>query len=573
MRAELSGNNISWNWKRKEEIMKQLMKLMMVLILVCLAACAKQPEDQKEAETRTDDIYIIYTSDVHCGVSDNLGFAKLKALVNDTKSEHEYVALADCGDYLQGGTYGTVSRGSIIAELMADMEYDVITLGNHEFDYGTERLGELMHVLPQITVCNVNYTGKKENIFKDTPAYFMKDFGGTKVAFIGILTPSVLVSSTPSYFMEDGEFVFDFYNSDDGIRLAEQVQKTVDEARCKGARYVIALSHLGSTIEDSPNDSVSLIHHTRGIDAVLDGHSHSVIIGDRYPNADGEDVILSSVGTKMANVGELIIGTDGTMDTLLVSEYDREDEQISEKIKKADEELTELLSEKITETAFDLPITDEEGLRLVRNRETTAGDFAADAIRYVMETDAAMVGGGGVRKPIKTGDVTYGNLLDVFPFSNAVASVKCTGQQILDALEFGAKETQSITSFDGNPVGEFGGFMQVSGLKYTIDTSIESGVIVDENGMMTGIEGKRRVSDVMILKGGEYVPLDPAAEYTVASLDYALFNGGDGHTAFKDCERIVESGPMDVQSLIEYCRHLGTIPDSYRNTEGRITVK
>jgi 2',3'-cyclic-nucleotide 2'-phosphodiesterase (5'-nucleotidase family) len=239
------------------------------------------------------------------------------------------------------------------------------------------------------------------------------------------------------------------------------------------------------------------------------------------------------------------------------------------------------LQEVVASSTADLVINDpvarmKDGspVRIIRNAETNLGDLCADAyLNQAVDADIAFVAGGGIRASIEKGNVTLHEILRTLPFNDYLTVIRVTGQQILDALEFGAKETQSITSFDGNPVGEFGGFMQVSGLKYTIDTSIESGVIVDENGMMTGIEGKRRVSDVMILKGGEYVPLDPAAEYTVASLDYALFNGGDGHTAFKDCERIVESGPMDVQSLIEYCRHLGTIPDSYRNTEERITVK
>ena len=124
-----------------------------------------------------------------------------------------------------------------------------------------------------------------------------------------------------------------------------------------------------------------MIHNTRGIDAVLDGHSHSVIIGDRYPNADGEDVILSSVGTKMANAGELIIGKDGTIETLLVSEYDHEDETVRAAIDQADKELEEILSYKVGTIDFDLTIADENGIRIVRTRETNAGDFAADAIR------------------------------------------------------------------------------------------------------------------------------------------------------------------------------------------------
>ena len=545
---------------------------MIVFLLVILSACSTNEQSSKPE--RQDDIYIFYTSDVHCGVDDNLGFAKLKALINDTKKEHANIGLVDLGDYLQGGTIGSLTQGSFVIDLMNAMDYDAVTLGNHEFDYGTERLGELMKQANfGFTVCNITYSGEKENILTDVKPYIMKEYEGTKVAFVGVSTPETPQSSTPTYFMENNEFVYDFCYSADGKKLAEQVQKTVDEARNEGADYVILLAHLGSAQENQPNDSISLIHNTRGIDAVLDGHSHSVIIGDRYPNADGEDVILSSVGTKMANAGELIISKDGTLDTLLVSEYDHEDETLRAAIDKVNADLNEILSQPIGTIDFDLTIADENGIRIVRTRETNAGNFAADAIRHLMKTDVAFANGGGVRHAVSAGTVTYGNLLDVFPFSNSLGACKGTGQQILDLLEFGSKETQAITSLDDNAVGEFGGFLQVSGLKYTIDTSVESGVVLDENNMLVGIEGDRRVRDVMILEDGEYVPIDPEKEYTIASSSYILFDSGDGNTVFKDSERIVEYGPVDIEALIQYFNDLGTIPDSYKAPEGRITVK
>lgn len=552
--------------------MKKVLQLVMVFLLVILSACSTN--EQSSEPERQDDIYIFYTSDVHCGVDDNLGFAKLKALINDTKKEHANVSLVDLGDYLQGGTIGSLSQGGMIIDLMNAMDYDAVTFGNHEFDYGTERLGELMKKANfEFTVCNITYSGEKENILTDVKPYIMKEYEGTKVAFVGVSTPETPQSSTPTYFMENNEFVYDFCYSADGKKLAEQVQKTVDEARNEGADYVILLAHLGSAQENQPNDSISLIHNTRGIDAVLDGHSHSVIIGDRYPNADGEDVILSSVGTKMANAGELIIGKDGTLDTLLVSEYDHEDETLRAAIDKVNADLNEILSQPIGTIDFDLTIADENGIRIVRTRETNAGNFAADAIRHLMKTDVAFANGGGVRHAVSAGTVTYGNLLDVFPFSNSLGACKGTGQQILDLLEFGSKETQAITSLDDNAVGEFGGFLQVSGLKYTIDTSVESGVVLDENNMLVRIEGERRVKDVMILENGEYVPIDPEKEYTIASSSYILFDSGDGNTVLKDSERIVEYGPVDIEALIQYFNDLRTIPDSYKAPEGRITVK
>ena len=564
--------------------MKKLTVLVSVMMFI-LCGCARQKKEETPAETAApeasavpeaerEDIYIFYTSDVHCGVEENMGLPALKALVEDTKAEHEYVSLVDLGDYIQGGTLGSLSHGEIIIDLMNAMDYDLVTFGNHEFDYTIPTLSRLIDQAEfKMLASNVKYTGKGKNAFADVPEYAVIDYGPVRVGFLGILTPETTISSTPSYFMEDGEFVYDFYSGNEGKELAERVQSLVDELRGQGCDYVVALSHLGSIPELAPYDSVNLIRNTSGIDVVLDGHSHSVIIGDVYQNKNGEDVILSSVGTMMENAGELIIGKDGTIETMLVSEYSREDEGMKEAIAEANAALEGILSEKVGELPFTLTISDENGIRQVRCRETNCGNFSADAVRELMGTDVAVLNGGGVRHTIEAGEVTYNDLLNVMPFQSVLASAKCTGQQIIDVLEYCSAKVQSASVLDGNPLGEFGGFLQVSNLKYTIDTSVEPSIILDENNMFAGIEGNRRVSDVMIKKDGEYVPIDPEGEYTIASTRYVLFEKGDGNAVLADCEPIVENSLTDVEALAYYFSFLDEIPENYRDTEGRITVK
>ncbi|MBQ6655422.1 MAG: 5'-nucleotidase C-terminal domain-containing protein [Erysipelotrichaceae bacterium] len=548
--------------------MKRIISTLVLLLCVLLAASGCKSLKPRE------DIYIFFTSDVHCGVNENFNYAKLKALVDDTKAEHQYVSLVDLGDYIQGGTYGTLSQGSIIIELMNELNYDVVTYGNHEFDYGMDRLRELQAMMKFKTVLsNARYSGKGESVFKDVPEYVLIDYGPVTVAYLGILTPSTITSSTPGFFKEDGEFVYDFYGGDNGNELFTKVQSVVDEVRKKGADYVVALAHMGSVTENQPYDSISLISHTSGIDVVLDGHSHSEISGVRYPNSKAEDVLMISAGTKMQNVGELIIGKDGTIESLLVSEYEREDETSKAAIEKADAEMAGILSQKVGELPFALTIADENGKRLVRTRETNLADFVCDATRALMDTDIALYNGGGIRKTIEAGEVTYGDLLNVMPFTNVLSSIRCTGQQILDVLELGSRNTQPVTLFEDNPVGENGGFVQVSGLKYTINTSVQSAVQLDDNGLFTGVGDKRRVSDVYVLKDGNWVELDPEAYYTVSSNRYFLLEGGDGNTVFDGCEVLIDQGPVDLQSLIEYMNSLETIPESYRQPQGRITVK
>lgn len=557
--------------------------LTILIPVLLLAGCAESsapavpsasPVPSAAAEEQTDDIYIFYTSDVHCGVDEDFSFPELKELVDDTKAEHPYTALVDLGDYSSGGTLGAISSGEIIIDLMNSMGYDAVTFGNHEFDFTIPQLARLIDMAEfPLTACNIRYTGSGENIFADVPEYIIKEYGPVKVGFFGVLTPGTITSSTPANFMENGEFVYNFYDGDDGKELAQKVQSTVDQMREEGADYVIALTHLGSLSVMEPYDSITLIRNTSGIDAVLDGHSHSVIIGDLYPNKDGEDVLLSSVGTRMENAGQLIIGKDGTLTSLLISDYDEEDEEVRKALDEAQEKLDAILSEKVGEVPYTLSVKDENGLRIVRNRETAIGNLCTDAVREFMGTDAAVLNGGGIRADIEAGDVTMGDLLNVMAFQNALSSCYCTGQQIIDLLEYTSQKTQGLSSFDGNPVGEFGGFMQVSGLKYTIDTSIDTPVLLDDNNMFAGFEGERRVSDVQILKDGEYVPVDPQEVYTLATVDYVMFGGGDGNTVLAGCEPIVEAGPVDLQALIEYFRNHETIPDSYRQTEGRITVK
>ncbi len=547
--------------------MKKSIGVILILMLI-LTGCQNRT-------VQKDDIYIFFTSDVHCDVEENLTLASLKALVDDTKAEHEYVSLVDLGDYLQGGTLGSLSQGKLIVELMNATGYDIATFGNHEFDYGLDVLSSRMDETDfDLIASNVKYSGSTKNIFEDIPEYIIADYDGTKVAFLGVLTPESRVSSTPKFFMEDGTFVYDFYSGNNGQDLYDKIQSLVDQVRKEGADYVVVLSHLGSLEILAPYDSISLISHTEGIDVVLDGHSHSVIVEDRYPNKNGEDVVLSSVGTKLMETGELILGKDGSISVLHVEEYGRQDEEMLKEVEKANKTINGILSQYVCDLDHDMLIKDEEGIRMTRSRETTVGDFFADAIRYVMEGNVALMNGGGVRSDILAGEVMYSDLFNVAPFQNSLALVKATGQQILDALEFGARFTERIYKLDGNAVGESGGFLQVSGMKYTVDTSVESPVLLDESDMLTGFaEGQRRVKDVLILQDGEYVPIDPEKTYLVAGINYVLLNSGDGNTAFKGSEAVIENGITDVEALRSYLDSIGGFGDLYRNTEGRITIE
>ena len=253
---------------------------------------------------------------------------------------------------------------------------------------------------------------------------------------------------------------------------------------------------------------------------------------------------MTSTGTKLSAIGKLTIAEDGALSSELVYDYEGSDPEVEAFIAGIQAEFEETLNQVVAKTDVALVINEpstldkEEKIRLVRNAETNLGDLCADAYRYVSGADVALVNGGGIRTDILAGDITYDDIISVHPFGNELCMVEATGQQILDALEMGARVTPE----------ENGGFLQVSGLTYEIHTDMESTVKLDENGMFQGMLGDYRVQNVMI--GDE--PLDPDKTYTVASHNYMLKNAGDGINMFTECELLLEDIMLDNQVLITY---------------------
>ena len=530
--------------------------LALLLVLIMLLASGFAPASagavRMEAEAGAEqngDIVILYTSDVHCGMDQGFGYAGL-CRVREAMEEKGYTTLlVDDGDAIQGEPVGTMTRGQAIIEIMNTAGYDVAIPGNHEFDYGMDRFLELTK-LAQFPYISCNFNKEGELVFEP---YVIKEAAGKKIAFVGVTTPKTLVSSTPKYFMNDeGEFVYGFFQDTTGEGVYNAVQTAVDSARDAGADYVVVLGHMGNEAECAPWTYADVISHTTGIDAFLDGHSHDteqVIMKD----ADGQDVIRSACGTKLANIGYLKITADGQFTAgvypwaadVSAAELFGIENAAAKQVSAASEELAAELDTVVAATAVELTINDPEAvddngnpIRMVRRAETNLGDLCADAYRDQSGADIAFVNGGGVRVTIKQGDITKGDILKVHPFGNSLTVIEVTGQQILDALEWGAR----------NVPGENGGFLQVSGLTYEIHSYIASGCKNDENGLFTGVKGKYRVQNVMV--GGE--KLDLKKTYTLASHDYMLLNHGDGYNMFNGCTVLQESVKLDNQVLLDY---------------------
>ncbi len=551
--------------------MKKFRRLALSALILVFGATLLFAEGAREALENQKDIVILYTNDVHCGIDENIGYAGLAAYKEKMEEEGNSVILVDAGDAIQGDVIGTVSRGSYLVDIMNEVGYDYAVFGNHEFDYGMERLKDLIDKADaQYLNATITYFGKGEDALKQSVPYVIERFGFIDIAFIGISTPETLTKSTPKYFMEDGKFVYGF---DEGDEIYGEVQHYIDIVRSKGADIVILISHLGIEEDSEPNRSYDLIANISGADAVIDAHSHSVIECEKVKDKTGKDVILTQTGTKLETFGKMTIKADGSIKTELIRESEK-DPEITEFIESLKAEYEKELNRKVAESAVELSITDENGIRTVRNQETAIGDLCADAYRYNSGADIAFVNGGGIRASIHKGDITTANIISVHPYGNMLCMCYATGQEILDALELGSMNTKFEKAADGKALGESGGFLQVSGLKYTIDTSIPTSVVKNRDGLFVEVAGERRVKDVYVEKDGEWIPLDPEKTYTLACHNYKLQDMGDGYTMFKDNVFLLDKTMIDNQVLITYIRDGlgGVIGEQYAAPQGRITI-
>jgi 2',3'-cyclic-nucleotide 2'-phosphodiesterase (5'-nucleotidase family) len=288
----------------------------------------------------------------------------------------------------------------------------------------------------------------------------------------------------------------------------------------------------------------------------------------KVKNKDGKEVIITSTGSKFQNIGKLTISANGEITTQLIptDSYEKVDKQISEYITEIQEEYAALGNRKIGTSEVFLTTVDENGNRIIRSEETNLGDFCADAFRVVTGADVGMINGGGIRDNISAGDVTFNDILSVFPWNNTVCVVKVTGQQIIDMLELSVMYCPN----------ENGTFQHVSGITFDIDISIPTTVILDEQERFVGVGGARRVSNVKILdkETNKYIPIDTEKEYSLASHNYLLLDQGGGATMFDNAEIIVNDGMLDVELLevyiIDYLS--GNIGSEYATAQNRIVI-
>ena len=589
--------------------MRKILALLMAMVLCfALFACTAEPAettipttaDTTPVDTTAavngteDDIVILYTNDVHTYIDKVLSYDIIAAVKADLATQYGTVILADAGDHAQGTAYGSMDKGLSIIDLMNAAGYDVATLGNHEFDYGMDGCIALRENA-NFPYVSCNFYNEAEGVRADNvlDSYATFTAGEQTVALIGITTPESFTKSTPAYFQDEaGNYIYGISGGEDGAALYTDLQTAIDAAKGEGATIVIALGHLGDDPASQPWTSKEAIANVSGLNAFIDGHSHSTVEGETVADKDGSNVLLTQTGEYFDRIGMMVIdGATGEITTDFI-EYaeitevvldengqptlDEDGNEVTEVIGyefvsdlyagewASDETVASLKAGWISEidtklgtvigtSNVELGNYDAEGNRLVRSQETNTGDFCADALYYLfdnmgLDVDVAIMNGGGVRnKTGITGELSYKTAKEIHTFGNVACLQTITGQQLLDALEWGARSAGTGE--------ECGGFLHVAGITYEINTSWESSVQQDDKGVWVGAPtGGYRVQNVKVYnkETKAYEDLDLAANYNLAGYNYTLRDLGDGFNMFDGAVNVLDYVMEDYMVLANY---------------------
>ena len=551
--------------------MKQTKKLLAVLLVLCmiftLTCTALAVEGDASMAGKT---VILHSNDVHGNLE---GYAKMAALRDEYASKGAEVILADCGDFIQGTTYVSLSKGANAVKMMNEVGYDVATFGNHEFDFGYENLMNILQDAKFKVICgDVMKDGK--TIVDGT---LIIEKGGVKVGFFGLETPETYTKVNPGLIQG-----LSFLQKEELYKCA---QSMVDQLKADGADVIVGLVHLGMDAESAGNQSKDVMEHVTGIDMLLDGHSHTVMtpgVAEFKTGVDEEgndvtvanpcpDLPIQSTGTKFAYIGVVVI--DGASKKIesqtLVSTADIPDnEAVLAKAKELEKAVDDEYGAAFAKSDVDL-----NGAKAPGNRteETNLGDLICDAMLWTVLKDAselkvpvenvvALTNGGGIRAPIAKGDVTMKDINTVLPFGNTVAVVYVTGAELLEALE-------ASLAFVPDAVG---GFPQTAGMQITvnIDEPFNQG---DQYPGSTYYAPK--TIDRTIIESVNGYAFDPDATYAVVTNNFCAA-GGDTYYAFKAAsDQFDTSIPLD-EALVSYIQEVlgGVIGEQYAEPQGRMFI-
>jgi len=524
-----------------------------------LASCStsdKEDVPSENVKTSIKPLYILHTNDVHCYIDKTLGYASVSQMKKDLENKGYNVLLVDVGDYLQGAVYSVIDSGRSMVRLMEQSDYDIATIGNHETDFGMQHLLDIIEntSLPIVScnIWNTDASGNKTTLI--TKPYKIFDFTDYKVAVVGITTPETK-GGNPLFFVDENNNPKYSFSEKGDTELYDDVQNAVDNAISEGAGYVIALGHLGIDEYSGKWTSYNVIANTRGIDAFIDGHSHSVVSMSttdvnniskyaKVANLHGDSIPLAQTGCYFSHVGLVTMDSTGRFTTSLYDDYPSKDATVENENTRIVTDVDNLLSKQVAEADIEFVIYDENGKRLIRTDNTNLGRLVSDAFYYYancisnIDCDVAIVNGGGIRTTVEAGMWSYKSCKSVMPFQNTFSIITCTGKTIKEVLEWCSRAT---------PTEEMGAFAQVAGLTYEIDTTIVSTVQETSDGTWGGSPtGEYRVKNIKIYdkEKDSFEDLNESKVYRVCGTDYSLTDGGDGLSMFQadDTYSVIETG-------------------------------
>lgn len=466
---------------------KKILSLTLALTMVMANATGAFAAADTGKSTK---ITIFHTNDTHGRVladDGGFGFGKIAAIAKKEKSENKNTLLIDAGDTLHGKPIINISKGENAVKILDVAGYDYMAVGNHDFNYGNERLIELSEMASNFKVLDANMLKDGKDILQD---YDIIDMDGVKVGIFGLSTPETVYKTNPAN-IQGVEFT-------DPIEVSKKIVEELDPK----TDVIIAITHIGLD-ESSVLTSKQIAENVDGIDVIIDGHSHTVLDEGLMVN----NTLIAQTGEYDKNLGAVEIEVkNGKVENksakLLKSEDYKdleEDKEVKEVIENIQKENDVVFSQVVASTDVKLDGEREN----VRKRETNLGNLTADAIKHAANSDIAFINGGSLRTSIEPGEITKGKLAELFPFGNIVQIIKLTGQEIVNALE---------VSVGAYPEAQ-GGFLQVSGVNFSFDSTMEKG---------------NRVFNVKV-NGSD---IDLSKEYTVAINDF-LSQGGDGYDMFK----------------------------------------
>lgn len=548
--------------------MKKLLSLLLVLCLVLSLSCtafaagAEKPLDGKTV--------ILHSNDVHGAIDLYAAMAALKA---DYEAQGAEVILADAGDYSQGTVYVSVNKGADAVTMMNATGYDVVTLGNHEFDYGYAQLVENMKAAKFQVLCADVLGADGKTIFD---ANTIIEKGGVKIGFFGLETPEAQTKANPKLIQG-----LKFLAGADGKELYNCAAAQVADLKAKGADLVVCLAHLGVDESSEPYTSYDLAKNVQGIDFIIDGHSHSVMTAG--PNGEA----IQSTGTAFANIGVItidnatkkIVGnelkaiwhTEKNADgkSVTVVDYKTRDEKVAAAAKAIIDPIDKAYGEKFA--VSEVALNGAKAPNGNRDSETNLGDLITDAMLWKVLADAeitvpkenvvAITNGGGIRASIGVGDVTKKDINTVLPFGNTLAVVYVKGSELLEALEASTYCTPK----------SLGGFPQVAGMQFRVATYEKYDANAEPYPGST-YYGPKTINRVTIgsINGKDF---DPEATYAVITNNFVA-GGGDTYYAFAAATNQFDTGlPLDEVVMEYITKELkGVIGETYAEPAGRIVV-